>query len=97
MIQTSTYLYLLNADAKRKTTIMVMLGKKNERLRISTGISTVVSDWDKKKRISKSTAINKLLRTISNKVEDYDKECQLMDKEVDLAELADIIKSNNIK
>jgi len=95
MIQTSTYFYLLNAYAKRKTTIMVMLGKKNERLRISTGISTVVSDWDKKKRISKSTAINKLLRTISNKVEDYDKECQLMDKEVDLAELADIIKSNN--
>lgn len=95
MIQTSTYFYLLNADAKRKTTIMVMLGKKNERLRISTGISTVVSDWDKKKRISKTTAINKLLRTINNKVEDYDKECQLMDKEVDLAELADIIKSNN--
>ena len=95
MIQTTTYFYLLNAAAKRKTTIMVMLGKKNDRLRVSTGISTVVSDWDKKKRISRTTAINKLLRTINNKVEDYDKECQLMEKEVELAELADIIKCNN--
>ncbi len=95
MIQTTTYFYLLNAVAKRKTTIMVMIGKKNERLRISTGISTVVSDWDKKKRISKISSINKDLRSIVQKVEDYDKDCQLLNKEVELAEIADIIKSNN--
>jgi len=95
MIKITTYFYLLKADAKRKTTIMVMIGKKNERLRISTGICTVVSDWDKKKRISKTSSINKKLRTIIDKVEDYDKECQLLNKEVELDEVADIIKSNN--
>jgi len=75
---------------------MVILGKKNERLRISTGISTAVSDWDKKKRLSKTASVNKLLRTIDGKVEMYDNECEITGKEIDLLELADLIKGDTI-
>ncbi len=96
MLHISTYFYLLNPTAIRKTTIMVILGKKNERLRISTGISTVVSEWDKKKRISKTASANKQLRTITSKVDAYDNECEITGKEIDLLELADLIKGDTI-
>jgi site-specific recombinase XerD len=88
----NTYYYLLNIKAKRQTTIMIQISKPKERLRFSTGISTAVSDWDIKKRKSKIASINKKIRDIEAKIEDFDNECQLMGKEIDLGELADIFR-----
>jgi len=40
--------------------------------------------------------VNKLLRTIDGKVEMYDNECEITGKEIDLLELADLIKGDTI-
>ena len=90
----NTYYYLANPNAKRQTTIMIQVAKTNDRLRFSTGICTVVSDWDKKTRKSKVASVNKKIREIEAIVELYDNQCQLMDKETDLGELADNIRTN---
>jgi hypothetical protein len=73
---------------------MIQVSKSKERLRFSTGICTVVSDWDKKNRKSKTASINKKIREIEDKIEVYDNQCQLLGKEIDLGELADSVKSN---
>lgn len=75
---------------------MVLVAKKNERIRFSTGISTVVTDWVQSKQKSKITSINKAIRTIIDKVENYSNECEISGKEIDLYELADIIKGDSI-
>jgi site-specific recombinase XerD len=90
----NTYYYLLNPNAVRKTTIMIQLKKPKERYRFSTGISTVVSDWDAKNYKSKVATISKQIREIEAKIEEYDRNCQLLGKETDLGELADNLKSN---
>lgn len=90
----NTYYYLLNPTAVKQTTIMIQVSKSKERLRFSTGICTVVYDWDKKKRKSKIVSINKKIREIETNIEEYDNQCQLLGKEIDLGELADNLKSN---
>ena len=90
----NTYYYLANPSAKKKTTLMIQVAKSKERLRFSTGICTIVSDWDKKTRKSKVASVNKKIREIEAKIEDYDNECQLLGKEIDLGELADNFRTN---
>jgi site-specific recombinase XerD len=74
-----------------------MLSNGSDRIRFSTGISTAVKEWIKKKRRSNIASINKQLREIDVKVETYRNECELREREIDLAELADIIRGNEKK
>jgi site-specific recombinase XerD len=93
----STYFYLRSPESKKDSTIMVMLSANKERIRFSTGISTPVKDWNKKKRKSNTTSINKQLRAIDVKVEEYRNDCELRERDLDLAELADIIRGDEKK
>jgi hypothetical protein len=97
MLKIGTYFYLLNKVAVRHTAIMLQLSKGSERIRISTGISTVVSDWNEKKRKSKLASVNKILRDIDAKVEAYSNECELLQREPELSVLADLIRGNTDK
>jgi len=92
-----TYFYLRSPESKRDTTIMLMLSKGSERIRFSTGISTAVKDWNQKKKKSNIASINKQLRSIDDKAEAYRNECELREREIDLAELADIIRGDEQK
>lgn len=92
-----TYFYLRSPESKKDSTIMVMLSANKERIRFSTGISTPVKDWNKKKHKSNLASTNKKLRSIEDKAEAYCNECELREREIDLAELADIIRGDENK
>ena len=83
MILIKTYFFLRDENAKKKTSILCKISYQKERIVVSTGLSIVPKDWHKKKQCSNSdNKINKKINTIKERLSTYEKDCQLLEKEI---------------